>query len=296
MKISRGPMGLLFVAMLAMVTTDVMAQREGGGRPGGGRPGGGRTGGGGFRGGFGGGFSGGRGGGGLAGLLRIEQVREEIELMPDQEEALKKVSEDRPRFERPEGIDFRDQSEENQKKLQAFIKKVQKQRVEAEEKLRDQLEEILLPEQLERLEQLEVRQMRTAALMNARVVAALKLTTEQQEDLKKKSEAAREELMSKMRELFRGGGGEGMREKMEAATKETEEKLLSVLTSDQKKEFEELKGEDFEFPRPERGSFGGRGGGDRGGPGGGDRGGRGGRGGGDRGGRGGRGGGRPAAE
>ncbi len=55
-----------------------------------------------------------------------------------------------------------------------------------------------------------------------------------------------------------------IREQMEKARKETEEKMAAVLTDAQKKKLEELKGAKFEFP--ERG-FGGPGGGQ--GPGGG---------------------------
>ena len=154
-------------------------------------------------------------------------------------------------------------------------------------KIREQLEEVLLPEQMERLEQIEVQQMRAGALMNERVATELKLTAKQKEDLAKKAEEAREEVISKMRELFQGGDRENMREKMEEAQKDMETKLVSVLTSEQKKAFEDMKGEPFEMPAPQgRGGFGGRGG--AGGPGGGP-GGRGGD-------RGGRPGGRPAAE
>ncbi|WP_372899018.1 hypothetical protein [Stieleria sp.] len=290
MKITSGPMALLFAAILAMVATDVMAQRGGGGRPGGG---GGRPGGGGFRGGPGGpGGFGGRGGGSILGLLQVKEVQEEIELMPDQEEAVKKVAENRERVEFPRDFDRENRdSEENIAKMQAYMKQV----AEGEKKIREQLEEVLLPEQMERLEQIEVQQMRAGALMNERVATELKLTAKQKEELAKMAEEAREEMMSKMQELFQGGDRENMREKMVEAQKEMETKLVSVLTSEQKKEFEEMKGEPFEMPAPQgRGGFGGRGG-DGGGPGGG-RGGRGGPGG-DRGGdRGGRPGGRPAAE
>ena len=81
------------------------------------------------------------------------------------------------------------------------------------------------------------------------------------------------------------GGPGGMRERIEELTKKTEETAMAVLTSEQRDQFEELKGEEFEL---ERRGFGGPGGGGRGGFGGGrDRGGdRGGRErGGDRGGR-----------
>ncbi|QDV44176.1 hypothetical protein Enr13x_40380 [Stieleria neptunia] len=290
MKITSGPMALLFAAILAMVATDVMAQRGGGGRPGGG---GGRPGGGGFRGGPGGGGGfGGRGGGGgsILGLLQVKEVQEEIELMPDQEEAVKKVAEGRERVEFPRDFDRENRdSEENVAKLQAYMKKV----AEGEKKIREQLEEVLLPEQMERLQQIEVQQMRAGALMNERVATELKLTASQKEQLTKKSEEAREEMMGKMRELFQGGDRENMREKMEEAQKDMEVKLVSVLTSEQKKDFEEMKGEPFEMPAQQgRGGFGGRGG--AGGPGG--RGGPGGQRGGDRGGRGGRGGQRPDSE
>jgi len=140
-----------------------------------------------------------------------------------------------------------------------------------------------------------------SALSNERVSAELKMTAKQKEDLKTKGEKAREEMIAKMREMFQSGDRENMREKMGEAQKDVQKAMVDVLTSDQKKTFEELKGEPFEMPQQGRGGFGGdRGGagGDRGGRGGGDRGGRGG---GDRGGRGGgdrgaRGGGRPAAE
>ena len=100
-----------------------------------------------------------------------------------------------------------------------------------------------------------------------------------------------EKMREGMRELFTSGGGrEGMREKIEKMRKDMEGDVLGVLTSDQKKKFEEMKGEKFEMPegafgRGGRGGFGGRGGGEqggRGGRGGGEQGGRGGRGGGER--------------
>lgn len=296
-------MALLFAAMLAMVATDVMAQRGGGGRPGGegGRPGGGRGGPGGFGGGRGGpgGFGGFGGGGGLLGLLRVEEVRTEIEMAPDQEEAVGKIrsmGEDRPRIERPDVADFRNPSEEDRKKMEEWMAKLRKQREETEAKVKEQLEEVLFPEQMERLEQIEVQVMGIRALMDTRVAKELKLTDKQKEDLQKASDSSRDEMRSKMQEIFQSGDREGIREKMEAAQKEIEKKLLDVLTTEQKKDFDEMKGEPFEMPRPQFGGRGGRGG-PGGGPGGfGGRGGRGGPGGGPGGGRGGRGGGRPPAE
>ena len=315
MKISRVPLGLVFATLFAFVASDVMAQRGGpdGGRDGG-RRGGQRGGPGGF-GGRGGGFGGGgfgRGGGGMLGLLRNEQIRDEIELMPDQEEAVQKIrdnQENQPRPERPD-FDFRDQSEENRAKIDKWMEKVQKQRAEAEQKVRDQLEEVLFPPQFERLNEIYIQSMGLAALMTDPVIKELKITKDQQAKMREVGETARDEIRSKMREMFSGGGRpdegarESMRETMTNFQKKMEEKILAVLETSQKKEFEEMKGETFEGlgqfgfggrGGPGGGGFGGRGG--RGGPGGGGFGGRGGPGGDrGRGGRGGDGGGRPEAE
>lgn len=321
MKISRGPLGLVLAAVLAMVASDVMAQpgggrgggRQGGGQGGGrGGPGGGGFGGGGGRGGQG-GFTGGRGGGdSIERLLQIEEVQIEIELMPDQEEAIKKLKEDSPRRGFPDGFDPRDRSPENREKMQEVFAKMQKEREEASEKTREKLKEILLPPQMKRLEQIAIQLQGVAALMTPKVADALKLTESQKAEMKETSDKAREEMGSKMREMFSNGGDRSkIQESMAEARKEIEESIMGALSSDQKKEFEEMKGEPFEMPESaRRGGFGGGGrGGDRGGAGGrgGDRGGAGGRGGdrgGDRGGRGGdrggdrggRGGGRPSAE
>lgn len=275
MKISQGPMAVVLTAVLALVATDALAQR-GGGPGGGGRgPGGG------------GGFGGGGNQGGLASLLRVEQVREEIELMPDQTEALKKLVDDRPeRVRPPEGIDFR--TEEGRAELQKWREKLVKEAEAAEEEVRLKLEEVLLPNQMERLDQISVQVRGVSALMTVRVIKELKISDGQQKKMKEASEKAQQEMMTKMREIFSSGDRDGMREKMEEARKEVESKVTDVLTSDQKKAFEKLKGEAFEMPRRERGGRGGRGGADGGG-----RGGRGGAGGGGRGGRGGAGGGRP---
>ena len=296
MKLSRKVTGLLSVALLAFMVTPVMAQ----GRGQGGQGGRGGAGGGGFggRGGSGGSMFGGRGGGDMTmTLLRIEAVRTELEISPDQEEALTKMQE-QGRPERPDG-DFRNMSEEERTE---FFSKMRKQAEERNAKMKEQLEEVLFPEQLERLQEINIQLQGIAALRNADVAKELKITEAQKKELEEVQAGLMEKMREGMRELFTGGGGrEGMREKIEEMRDDMEGDVLDVLTSDQKKKFEEMKGEKFEMPegsfgrgRGGQGGFGGRGGGEqggRGGRGGGEQGGRGGRGGGEQGGRGGRGGG-----
>ena len=196
--------------------------------------------------------------------------------MPDQEEALKKLSEKREDQPRPD-FDWRDASEDERAE---FFEKMRKQREEAAEKTRDQLTEILLPEQSERLDQIALQQRGMGALMDEKVIKVLKITSEQTEEIKTVNDGMREKIVARMREL--GGDRDKMREEFAKVRKEIDEETLAVLTSDQKKKFEEMKGKPFEMPESARGGRGGPGGdrggfgGGRGGPGG-DRGGAGGR-------------------
>jgi hypothetical protein len=72
-------------------------------------------------------------------------------------------------------------------------------------------------------------------------------------------------MMTKVRELFQGGGDrEKAREQFRKLREEAEAKVLAVLTSEQKEQFESLKGDSFEMPEGgvgfRRGGFRGRGG------------------------------------
>jgi len=287
MKLSRKLTGLLAVALLAFMVTGAVGQDQGrGGRGGAGGGFGGRTGGSGF---------GGRTGGGdmTMTLLRLEPVRTELEISPDQEEALTKMTEQN-RQERPSG-DFRNMSEDERTE---FFAKMRKQSEERTAKMKEQLEEVLFPEQLERLEQINIQLQGIAALQNAEVAKKLKMTAAQTKELEEVRNGIMEKMRDSMREIFASGNREGIREKIEKMRDDMEGDVLAVLNTDQKKKFEEMKGEPFEMPegamrggrggapsgQQGRGGFGGRGGGDqggRGGRGGGDQGGRGGRGGGD---------------
>ena len=276
MKLSRKVTGLLSVALLAFMVTPAMAQQRGQG----GQGGRGGAGGGGFGGrGGGGSMFGGRGGGDMTQtLLRIEAIRTELEISPDQEEALTKMQE-QGRTERPSG-DFRNMSEEERTE---FFTKMRKQAEERNAKMKEQLEEVLFPEQLERLQEINIQLQGIAALRNEDVAKELKITDAQKKELEEVQAGMMEKMREGMRELFTSGGGrEGMREKIEKMREDMEGDVLGVLTSDQKKKFEEMKGEKFEMPEGAfgRGGQGGRGG--FGGRGGGEQGGRGRRGGGER--------------
>ncbi|HAN97705.1 MAG TPA: hypothetical protein DCQ98_09870 [Planctomycetaceae bacterium] len=234
---------------------------------------------------------GGMGGGGLATLLNFETVQKEIGLEEDQltqvTEAREAINEKRPEF------DFRsmqDLSEdERAEKMEEFRESMQKLADEMNEKI----EEILLPNQLERLQQIEVQFMGSRAVTNERVKKELEISESQQE----KIDEIFEEQATKMREMFgqggRGGRGQGgpggqgggrgqggpggnfeeMRTKMEELNKATDEQIMDVLSSSQRDKLEDLKGDEFDVASLRRGpggrGQGGPGGRGQGGPGGG---------------------------
>lgn len=187
------------------------------------------------------------------------------------------MNENQPRPERP-NFDFREATEEQRNE---FFAKMQKQREEAGNKMVEQIEEILLPDQFDRLKEICIQQLDVRALGMKEVAEALKITEAQKKEMEELATKQREEGREQMRKLFEEVGRDGIREAMAKYQKENNAKQLAILTSTQKSEFEKMKGKEFKMPEGAN-MFGGG----RGGPGGGGRGGfgRGGGGGGDAGG------------
>lgn len=250
---------------------------------------GGRPGQGGGRGGFGGGFGGGMMGGGMMGgprgdmmlltLLRIDEVKKEVDLMPDQEEAVGKVGE-KLRETRPPQADF-DFREATEEQRNAFMEKMRAFGEEQGKKVTEQLEEILLPEQLDRLREIALQNQGVQAFYDPSFAKKIGLSDSQQEKLKKMQEESNTKMREEMMEAFQAARESGDRSAMATKMQELRDKQMEdakgVLTDEQKKKYKEMLGEPFEMPEGAmRGGFGGPGAGP-GGPGG--RGGRGGRGG-----------------
>jgi len=203
------------------------------------------------------------GAGNLVMLLGRPEVRTEIKLMPDQVEGLRKMAE-RLRPERPD-FDFRSATDQQRS---AFMAQMQAQQAERAADAKAQLEELLMPEQFERLEQIALQAQGAMALMNPEVAEKLGLTKEVTEAMGKDAtanqEKVREMVQAMMRDRDREAAG-AMREKMEEVRKELDTKLVAHLSDEQKTKFEEMKGEPFELAPM---TFGGRGGERGAGPGG----------------------------
>jgi len=198
---------------------------------------------------------GGGGQGGIAGLLRNESVQKELKMDKDQvdktAEAAKKVQDKHA----DEFTKLRDLPQEERRPKSAELNRT----VSAE--TLTAVSEVLKPEQVTRLKEIELQQAGVAAFTRADVEKALALNDEQKTKLK----AISDESSTKMRELFGGGRGPGggaggarpprgqggargagqNQEKITALRKEMSEKAVAVLNDDQKKTWKTMTGEAF---------------------------------------------------
>lgn len=145
--------------------------------------------------------------------------------------------------------------------LQEMARKMREMADEVEEEVAD----ILAPDQLDRLIGLIIQRAEIQAVTSRLVAERLSITDQQ----KKRLETIQEDSQTKMQESVReamvnfggggggGFGGEGMRERMqemrenmEKMQKEVATEMENVLTADQKKLMEQLRGPKFDFPEP----------------------------------------------
>jgi len=226
--------------MLALVAVGVLcvSSAQAQGRPQGGR------------GNFGGGFGQQSPGQEKLGYLANEAVQKELELADDQKADLKKIAEEAATKARdlvPQGgfQGFRDLSQEERDKRMAEV------RTKGEALGKDMLkkvEGVLLPHQMDRLQEIWVQVKGTAVLLDADTGKQLAITETQKEKITEIRDAAR-------REMGQGGGGgnnndeaarTAARERFTKIGQERDTKVVAVLTADQKAKYEKMKGEAFE--------------------------------------------------
>jgi hypothetical protein len=177
------------------------------------------------------------GAGGLGALLENESVQKELKLDQEQVDkvkgAIQKVQEKhRDDFAKLRGLP----QDEQRAKRQELSRAVSTETLAA-------VSEILKPDQLKRLKQIELQESGAQAFNRPDVQKALNLKDEQKEQIKTLTESAARDT----RELRQGGGGAGAREKMAAMRKQTLDKVQALLTDEQKKSWKELTGEPFEL-------------------------------------------------
>jgi Spy/CpxP family protein refolding chaperone len=197
--------GLLLLFVLA--ATPAWAQRPGGGR-----------------GGFGGGGMAGRS---LAGLAAQKSVQKELKLSEDQAKTVEQLAEK----QRESFRGLRDLSEDERRKKIEDMSTTNEKAVS----------ETLQPDQFKRLKQISLQVQGAAAFDRSEVTDALKLTSEQKDKIK----TVQTESRGKMRDAFGGGDREESRKKIAEMRKDTQAKLLAVLTTEQQATYKEMSGEPF---------------------------------------------------
>jgi Spy/CpxP family protein refolding chaperone len=182
---------------------------------------------------------------GMLGVLMMEQVQDEIKLTDDQKAKVRETSEKimEGMSDKMSALREVEDGAERMKKMEELSKEIDRQAYE-------QLQGVIERDQAMRFYQVYM-QIRPAldVLSHRMIVERLGVTPEQQEKLaavKKESEQKAAELMEQMRDMDREQRGE-MMQKFRQQRTETNEKAIAVLTEEQQKQFEEMKGEKFEL-------------------------------------------------
>jgi hypothetical protein len=183
-------------------------------------------------------------------LLRGEKVQNELGLNDEQKALLSDVATklQQDAFEIFSGL--QDLTPEEQKEAMPEIMKMID---EKGKETRAKVEEVLDKTQIARLKELSLQARGAQALEDEEVIAALKLSDEQQKQLADIREQGNEAMQKAFAKLREGGGDQGeLRKKLRELRKELGDKALTILSPDQTKQFDTMKGAKFEFP-PNRG-------------------------------------------
>jgi Spy/CpxP family protein refolding chaperone len=219
-------------------------------------------------------------------LLSIPEIRKELELADEQVEAIQKVAEEiRAKYPfgggrgGPPGGDRGRRGNNNDGAMQTapaqwFFVAAQEpqnqpgqgrgrggnfqispeQRAEFEKQMqersreeRTKLAEILLPHQIKRLTEIFIQQAGVAALRDEEVAKELGISDAQKAKLEEVRQANQEAMAPQYREAFQLED-DARRAKFEELRKISDGKVLAVLTADQQKKFEAMKGKPFAMP------------------------------------------------
>ena len=116
--------------------------------------------------------------------------------------------------------------------------------------------EVLNDKQMKRFHQLELQKKDTAALKETKVRAELKITDSQAKSIDQIFADSMKEIADLQAEAKAGKGFQGFGEKFQGIQKETKEKIMGVLTADQKKTWKTMLGDEFKFEQPKGFGFG----------------------------------------
>jgi Spy/CpxP family protein refolding chaperone len=230
---------LVFLVAIAAACSCAVSLAQAPGPPQGGGPGG--------AGGFGGPFG---GGSGLLSLAMRDEVQQELQLVDEQKDKVRAISDDMRSKVRDEmGGMFQQLRDASDEERRAKFDEIRKKFETINSDMEKKLDGVLLPHQLERLKQIDlqtkIRQRGASALTGGDVAEALNLSDDERAKLEKRATEVQEELQTKIREL----------------QADARKKMIDVLTPEQQAQLQKMMGDQFDLPDQNfRGRFG------RGGP------------------------------
>lgn len=193
-------------------------------------------------------------------LLGRPEVQKELELVDEQKAQLKTLGDEMRQKVQKEFAGLRDlpqaQRDAKRAELQAKIKPL------LDEALK-KVQEILLPHQMDRLNEISLQVRGAGALADAKVQGELGLSEDQKSKLAKIQEKAQADitaLWQGVRDLDEDARRAKMaenREKMQTLMKTASDDATNVLTAEQRDKFEKMKGAKVDIQWPQRGGRGG---------------------------------------
>ena len=202
-----------------------------------------------------------RGGGLMAPMLGMEKVQKELGLEGDD---ATKVTEQVQEMQSEMRETMREIFQDSQGDREAMMKKFREINEEYAEKEKKMLKELLNEKQLKRLKQLNIQRQGVAALTNKEFADKIGLSSDLQKKISETMQEVTADMREKMREAMQDRDRDAMQKIAKEGREQAEKAVMELLSDDERRKFEEAKGEAFEFPQAPAGGR--RGGGRRGRP------------------------------
>jgi len=175
------------------------------------------------------------GGGGTLFLLRNEKVQSDLALTDDQKASVQKL------------LDAAQEARSSLQGLQGDERtaKMQELRKGQDEKVAG----ILNDKQKARLKEIGLQQRGPLALTDKEVAEAIKLTDDQVNKLKEIADAMQKDMQEAFQSAGQGGDRTAVREKATKIRKDSTDKMLAVLSDEQKASYEKMLGAKIDLPQ-----------------------------------------------
>jgi hypothetical protein len=180
-------------------------------------------------------------------MMSSAEVQKELTLSPEQTKSVNDIATEMRTTAMEIMSGLQDLTPEEQKEELANVMKMV---TEEAKNLQVQVDEILDDKQTARMKELSLQRRNVEALEDKEVAESLKLTEEQGKKLIDIRNEAADKQDAIIQEAIKSGGDRSkIREKIEELRKELGDKALAVLTTEQREQFDKMKGAKFNFPR-----------------------------------------------